>query len=51
VPEPASVIARDLVAEVGRVPAISYTVGRALGARSWRRMGRAVQLVVAVLFA
>ena len=44
-------LAVDMIAEVGRGPAMGYMLGKAVGASTWRRAWRALQLAVAALFA
>ena len=44
-------LAVDMIAEVGRGRALGYTLGKVLGASTWRRAWRTLQLAVAVLFA
>ena len=42
-------IARDLVAEVGRGPALGYLLGRLLNAQGWRASRQVLRLIVAVV--
>ena len=43
----ANAIARDLVAEVGRGPALGYLLGRLFAAQSWRGARQVVRLLAA----
>ena len=51
VTDSAKAIAREMVEQIGRAPAVGYLLGKALGASSWRRVLQALKLAVAVLFA
>ena len=47
-PDTAQMIARDLVAEAGRGPALGYLLGRLLNAQGWRASRQVLRLIVAV---
>ena len=49
-PDTASIIARDLVDEVGWLSAIGYVSRRILGAASWRQAAHGCALLAAVVF-
>ena len=50
-PDSAGSIARDLIAEVGRGPALGYLFGRLVGAETWHAARQALRLIWAVVAA
>ena len=49
VTERADAIAREMVAQIGRWPAIGYMLGRVVGAGSWSRLRQGLRLLAAIV--